>query len=192
MSFRNVEAEENWRVYHKDNTAAPETEYLSWANDAATTDLDTTFNDTAPTSTVFTVGSSAATNQSGKTIICYIWIEIEGYSKFGFYTGNGLTDGAMAVTGFKPAYVMIKKTSGTGNWVIYDSARSPYNEIDDQLLANTTAAETTGSEEVDFLANGFKIRTADSDVNSDGGTYVYAAFASNPFGGASTTPGTAY
>jgi hypothetical protein len=74
--------------------------------------------------------------------------------------------GRYIYTGFKPAYVMIKKTSVYWNWVIYDSARSPYNEIDDQLLANTTAAETTGSEEIDFLGNGFKIRTADSDVNT--------------------------
>ena len=87
---------------------------------------------------------------------------------------------------------MIKKISGTGNWVINDSARSPFNEIDDQLLANTTAAETTGSEEIDFLSSGFKIRGPDSDTNSSGGDYVYMAWASNPFGGESTTPSTAF
>ena len=78
---------------------------------------------------------------------------------------------------------MIKNKTSTGNWVIYDNQRSPYNEIDDQLLANTTAAETTGSEEIDFTALGFQIRTADSDVNTDNASYVYAAFAEHPFGG---------
>jgi hypothetical protein len=180
-----------WHVYHHKNTSAPETEYLRLDENSATADR-ADWNDTSPTSTVLSLGTDSGVNASGRTYLAYAFAEIEGFSKFGFYTGNGLTDGAVAVTGFKPAFVMIKKSSGTGNWVIYDSARSPFNEIDDQLLANTTAAETTGSEEVDFLSNGFKIRTADSDVNSDGGTYVYAAFASNPFGGASTTPGTAY
>ena len=192
MVFKNIGAEENWRVYHKDNTAAPETEYLSWTNNGATADLATTFNDTAPTSTVFTVGSSAATNQSGETMIAYIFAEIEGFSNFGGYTGNGLALGATVYTGFKPAYIIIKKSSGTGSWVIYDNQRSPYNEIDDQLLADTTAAETTGSEEIDFLANGFKIKTADSDVNTANGLYVYAAFAEYPFGGEDVTPATAF
>ena len=118
--------------------------------------------------------------------------EIEGFSKFGGYTGNGLASGPVIQTGFKPAYIMIKKTSGTGSWVIYDSQRSPYNEIDDQLLADSTAAETTGSEEIDFLSNGFKCRTTDSDINSTGGTYVFAAFAEYPFGGEDVTPATSF
>ena len=190
MAVRNIDANENWRVYHQSNTSAPETEYLSWENTGATADLATTWNDTAPTSTVFTVGSSAATNESTKTMVAYIFAEIEGFSRFGTYMGA--TAGGLAYTGFKPAYVMIKKTSGTGSWVIYDSQRSPYNEVDDQLLANTTAAETTGSEEIDFLANGFKCRTTDSDINSNLGLYVFAAFAEYPFGGDGVTPATAF
>ena len=88
---------------------------------------------------------------------------------------------------------MIKKTSGTGGWVIYDSQRSPYNEIDDQFFADTAAAETTGSEEIDFTALGFQIRTADSDVNTLSGNYVYAAFAEHPFGGGEdVTPATTF
>ena len=152
----------------------------------------TAWNSTIPTSSVVSLGTGASTNNSGTDYMMYCFAEIEGFSKFGFYTGNGLTDGAVAVMGFKIAYVMIKKISGTGNWVINDSARSPFNEIDDQLLANTTAAETTGSEEIDFLSSGFKIRGPDSDTNSSGGGYVYIAFAQNPFGGSSTTPSTAF
>ena len=87
---------------------------------------------------------------------------------------------------------MIKKTSGSGSWVMYDSQRSPYNEIEDQLIADGQGAETTGSEELDFLSNGFKIRTADSDVNSASGVYFFAAFAEYPFGGDGVTPAPAF
>ena len=125
-------------------------------------------------------------------MVAYIFTDIEGFSKFGMYVGNGNAIGSIVLLGFKPAYVMIKKTSGTGSWVTYDNQRSPYNEIDDQLLADTTAAETTGSEEIDFTASGFRIRTADSDVNTDNGTYIYAAFAEHPFGGDGVTPATTF
>ena len=154
------------------------------------TDADI-WNDTLPTSTVFSV-SDSTTVSSGSTFISYVFASIEGFSKFSNYTGNGDADGPMIYTGFKPAYVVMKKTTGTGNWVIMDSQRSPYNEMDDQLLVNEATAETTGSEEIDFLANGFKIRTADSDVNTSSGNYVYMAFAEYPFGGDGATPATAF
>jgi len=182
----------HWYVYHGANTSAPETDYLYLNEAAATVDNATIWNDTAPTSTVFSIGTGIGVNENTNLYIYYAFAEIEGFSSFGLYTGNGLASGTLVFTGFKPAYVMIKKTSGTGGWVIYDSQRSPYNEIDDQLIADTTAAETTGSEELDFLSNGFKIRTADSDVNTSAGTYVYAAFAEYPFGGTDVTPATAF
>jgi len=125
-------------------------------------------------------------------MLIYAFTSIEGFSRFSYYIGNGLADGAFVYTGFKPAYVMIRKTSSTGNWVIVDSQRSPYNEIDDQLLANTTAAETTGSEEIDFLSNGFKCRTADTDINASTAVYAYTAFAEYPFGGEDVTPATTF
>jgi hypothetical protein len=151
----------------------------------------TYWNDTAPTSSLITFGTSAM-NLVGVTTIVYAFAPIEGFSKFGGYTGNGNADGTYTYTGFKPAFVMIKKTSGIGSWVMYDSQRSPYNEIDDQLVADAATAETTGSEELDFLSNGFKIRTTDSDVNTSAGTYFFAAFAEYPFGGDGVTPSTAF
>ena len=182
----------HWYVYHGANTTAPETDYLLLNTNAATVDNATIWNDTAPTSTVFSIGTGIGVNESTNTYIYYAFAEIEGFSKFGLYTGNGNANGPAAYLSFKPSYVMIKKTSGTGGWVIYDSQRSPYNEIDDQLIADTTAAETTGSEELDFLSNGFKIRTTDSDVNTSSGKYVFAAFAEYPFGGEDVTPATTF
>jgi hypothetical protein len=181
----------SWWVYHGANTTAPETDYLLLDTNAATADLATIWNDTAPTSTVFSIGTYDDINGSSDTYVYYAFAEIEGFSKFSSYTGNGLASGPLVYTGFKPAYVMIKKTSAVGGWVIMDSQRSPFNEMDDQLLAEVTTAETTGSEEMDFLSNGFKIRTADSDVNTSAGTYVYVAFAEYPFGGDGVSPATA-
>jgi hypothetical protein len=117
---------------------------------------------------------------------------VEGFSKFSNYTGNGNADGPFIYTGFKPAFVIIKRTDSTGDWVMMDSQRSPYNEMDDQLQANTTAAEITGTDEIDFLATGFKIRTTDASVNTSSGNYVFAAFAEYPFGGTDVTPAPAF
>jgi len=179
----------NWLVGH-DSMGWTKATY--WDSTAASYGPTTYYwADTAPTSTVFSTGKEGL-NLSGQNWVAYCFAEKEGYSRFESYTGNGNASGPVVYTGFKPAWVMIRKTSGTGNWVIMDSARSPYNEMDDQLLANTTAAETTGSEEIDFLSNGFKIRTADSDVNTSAGTYIYAAFAEYPFGGEDVTPATAF
>jgi len=183
----------HWYVYHGANTTAPETDYLLLNTNAATVDLATIWNDTTPTSTVFSIGTGIGVNENTNTYIYYAFADVEGFSHFGNYIGNGNVRGAPAIVGFKPAYVMIKKTTGTGGWVIYDSQRSPYNEIDDQLIADTTAAETTGSEEIDFTATGFQIRTADSDVNTSAANYIYAAFAEHPFGGGEdVTPATTF
>jgi len=187
-----LDAGNNWAVYHGSNTSAPETDWLALDETVATADNHTLWNDTAPTSSVFSVGTGLMVNGNTATYVAYVWTSITGYSLFKSYNGNGNADGAVVYTGFKPAWVMIKRSDSTGDWIIYDSKRSPYNEIDDQLCANLDTAETTGSEEVDFLSNGFKIRTSDAYINADGGLYVYAAFASNPFGGADTTPGLAF
>jgi hypothetical protein len=184
----------NWVVYHSGIFGAtdPETDYLVLDLTQSAYDQTNIFNDTAPTSSVFSLGSSAAVNATGSGFVAYAFADVEGFSNFDSYKGNGDADGPMIYTGFKPAYVMIKNSTGTGAWSIYDSQRSPYNEIDDQLQANAATAETTGSEEIDFLANGFKIRTADSDVNTSSSYYVYAAFAEYPFGGDGVTPATTF
>tara|TARA_R110001583_G_scaffold185409_1_gene345434 strand:- start:102 stop:1016 length:915 start_codon:yes stop_codon:yes gene_type:complete len=184
----------SWHVYHQNIVASsPEDYYITLDASSIAYDEATIWNDTAPTSSVIAMGTGGDMNSTGDTFVIYAFKGIKGFSKFSNYTGNGLASGAMIVTGFKPAWVMIKRTTTTnGDWLIYDSARSPFNEIDDQLVANDADAETTGSEELDFLANGFKIRTSDAEINVNDGNYIYAAFAYNPFGGSSTTPGTAF
>ena len=182
-----------WFVYHVGNTtvAAAENTYLVFNENQGSVDNATIWNDTAPTSTVFSIGTNSDINGSTNLYVSYAFADVEGFSKFSHYIGNGLADGACVHTGFKPAFIIIKKTT-SANWVIYDSTRSPYNEIDDQLIVNSTTAETTGSEELDFLSNGFKIRTTDADVNTSGSTYVYMAFAEYPFGGEDVTPSTTF
>jgi len=160
---------------------------------AAPYDLSIYWNDVEPTSTVINLDDFGSVNGSGHELILWAFVSVDGFSKFGSYTGNGDADGTYVYTGFKPAMILIGKTSSTRTlWPMYDSARSPYNEIDDQLAAINSAAETTGSEEVDFLSNGFKIRTADSDVNTSAATYFFAAWAEYPFGGDGVTPATAF
>ena len=133
----------------------------------------------SPTSTLFTpnIGSS--------TVVAYIWAEIEGYSKFGTYAGNGSANGPFVYCGFKPAWVMIKASSGTTNgWVIMDNVRSPGNPNGETLFAHTPNEETTdiNLREMDFVSNGFKIRAGGgTERNADGATYVFMAFAESPF-----------
>ena len=164
-----------WAVYHASNTAAPETDYLVLNTAAATADLDTYWNDTAPTASVFSIGTVTNTNGSSDDIIAYCWSEIEGFSKFGSYTGNGSADGPFVYTGFKPRWIITKGT-GYRNWNILDSNRSTFNPLTDRLKANSTDAEDT-ARVVDFLSNGFKIRETGTDINANAEIYIYAAFA---------------
>ena len=151
------------------------------------------WNDTSPTSSVFSLGNHVLNNGSGKTMVAYAFAEKVGFSKYGKYYGTGsATIPPVVNLGFKPSFVIIKNSGATGDWLMYDNSRSPYNEIDDQLITNSSAAETTGSEEIKFLSTGFAPATTDSYINASGNTYIYAAWATNPFGGEETTPSTAY
>ena len=147
---------------------------------------------TAPTSSVFTVGSANAHNASGDNMVAYCFHSVKGYSKMGTYTGNGSTNGTFVYTGFKPAFVIIKRTSGTSNWTLWDTTRQE-NEINKPLwadLTNAEAAQTTVK--LDLLSNGFKIRGTGTNVGLSGSTYIYMAFAENPFvTGAVKLPSTA-
>jgi hypothetical protein len=134
-----------------------------------------------PTSSVFGLSTDTSINGSGGTYVAYCFTPIAGYSLFGSYTGNGLADGTFVYTGFRPAYVMIKRTDGVGSWCIYDAARSAFNVVGNQLYAQLALAEDTGQNAIDFLSNGFKIRTTDNALNSSGANEIYMAFASNPF-----------
>jgi len=136
---------------------------------------------TAPTSSVFTVSTYGVVNDNGGQMLAYCFAEIEGFSSFGKYTGNGSADGPMIYTGMRPAWVMIKKTNGTGNWDIFDEDRDTYNVVDLVLYPNLANAEQSFGSALDFLSNGFKLRSSANDHNASGGTYVYMAFAENPF-----------
>jgi len=139
-----------------------------------------------PTSSVVTLGTSTSMNGSNNTYVMYCWTPVEGYSAFGSYTGNGASgypnaDGPFIFTGMRPRFVLIKASSQSENWVIYDTARSTFNVLDDQLYPNATTAETSGANrEIDVYSNGFKIRSNGGFVNASGATYVYAAFAEHP------------
>jgi hypothetical protein len=152
------------------------------------------WNSAYPTSSVVNLGSNVASNGSGtNNMICYAFAEIPGYSSFGSYTGNGLANGPFVYTGFKPAYVLMKKTSGTSDWIIYDDARDPDNFVNKRIYANESYAEDphASNDHVDFLSNGFKQRSAGTMINASGATYIYMAFAENPFGGDGVAPATA-
>ena len=173
----------HWQVYHHKNTSAPETDSLSLDQTDSTNDQDYWWNDTAPTSSVFTLGNGdSGLNDDGATNIAYCWTEIQGYSKFGGYTGNGNADGTFIYTGFKPAWIMWKRTDGgTNMWMIMDTKRNTYNVMDKYLAANTSAVEYDTTDFVDFLSNGFKHRHTSSHSNGDDETYIYMAFAEQPF-----------
>lgn len=171
----------NWSVYHASLTNANFVVYLD-ATNAQQSDPNT-WNGTAPTSTVFSIGSGAQTNINTATYVNYCFSEIAGYSKFASYIGNGSTNGTFVFLGFRPRWLMIKRidTAGYG-WNIYDTTRSPYNIAQIFLQTNVPNAETNNAAYAfDLLSNGFKLRQTDALINASGGTYIYAAFAENPF-----------
>ena len=182
----------NWHCYHK-SLGATKVIYLSLTNAAATD--STSFNDTEPTTSVFSVGTDTGTNQSGSDFIAYCFAEKKGYSKFGSYTGNGNADGTFVYTGFKPALIIFKRTDSTGFWRLVDNKRDVDNVAHHFLFANDSGAEATtvGSSQydTDILSNGFKIRTTLASSNASGGTFIYMAFAEAPLVGSNNVPCTA-
>jgi hypothetical protein len=167
-----------WNTYIKALGAG---NYLQLNTTAAQATDVNLWNNTAPTSSVFSLGTSWA---GSLTTVAYCWSEVAGYSKFGSYTGNASSDGPFCYTGFQPKFVMWKRSDSVGDWIIFDSSRNTYNYEDAQLVPNSSAAEAVtggGFVRMDFLSNGFKIRSTDSYINASGGTYIFACFASNPF-----------
>jgi len=149
-------------------------------------------NSTLPTNSVISLGTSSTINTSGNDIICYAFAEKKGFSKFGNYTGNGNADGTFIYTGFKPAFVMIKRTDNTGNWAMKDTKRQEYNGQDIILYADTTNYESQFSaNKFDILSNGFKMRETSGVYNASNGGYIYMAFAENPIVGSNNIPATA-
>ena len=139
------------------------------------------WDSTAPTSTVWTVSDSDYVN-TAHNYVCYAIAPVEGFSRVGTYTGNGSTDGVFIYTGFRPAWIITKRTDSSGNWYMNDTARSPGNPTDsfgDNLYAELNNAESGNG--MDILSNGFKIRNTDASQNTSNGTYIYLAFAEVPF-----------
>jgi len=163
---------------------------LHFATDAEYTGSSNQFQATNPTSSVFYIGTAGNVNNSSQKYVAYCFAEIEGYSKFGKYIGNGSTDGQFVYTGFKPAFLIIKRTDSANHWLLFDVKRDAFNVGDKWLRANSTDVESTGIY-WDGLSNGFKARTSDPIINASGGTYIYMAFAENPLVGTNGIPATA-
>jgi hypothetical protein len=182
---KHLDRAQNWRVFHT-KVGVGSTLFLN-STAAAAADPDRI---TAVSSTTFT---AAANMNESADYIAYCFAEVDGYSSFGSYTGNGSTDGPFVYTGFSPKYILYKRTSGgTGNWDILDTERDPINVADAVLAADKTTAETTyATIKIDMLSNGYKIRGTQTNLNASGSTYIYMAFAENPFGGDGVAPATA-
>jgi len=176
---RSFSSSAHWLTYHEamgntsamklNLTSAKETTVYYW-------------NNTSPTSSTFSLGAGTEANSSSATFIAYCFAEKKGYSKFGSYTGNGNADGTFVYTGFKPAFVIIKYTEGTANWIMWDNKRNSFNVTNLLLKPNLSNAENTSTgNALDFTSNGFKCRGTDSGSNVSGGNYIYMAFAENPF-----------
>lgn len=169
-----------WALYHKDMAATPQSGsvYLNRA-DAFAAD-SAIWNNTAPTSTLFSLGASTNVNGAGSNYVAWLFAEVPGFSKIGTYIGNGNADGMVLNCGFKPAWVMIKSASAGGlSWAILDTKRNPFNVANLRLFADTTAADNVQNE-LDFLATGFKLRTVNTNENQSGVTFIFIAFAEIP------------
>ena len=167
----------DWIIFHGDIGTNKQ---LDLNNNGAEVTNTNTWNNTAPASSVFTIGNNSYVNNNGNDFIAYCFVEKQGYSKFGQYSGNGSNDGTYVYTGFSPSWVMTKRNDSTQNWEIYDNKRDSFNEPDGRLRANLNNAEDdqTGC---DFLSNGFKWRNNNDSKNTSSATYIYMAFAESPF-----------
>ena len=178
LIIKNRNTTNGWEVYHK---SLGNTKYMQLHTNGTGGTSATRWNDTSPTNSVFTVNTEDGVNKSGNNMIAYCFAEKKGYSKFGSYRGNGSTNGTFIYTGFKPAFVITKKTSGTGDWMIRDNKRD-FNGSWRDLYANNTNAETSpdSNTQSDLLSNDFKLRMTHTNHNEDGGDYIYMAFAEEP------------
>ena len=191
---KNRDNTDNWQVKHPDLSSNDHS--LNLNTDGVEEDFNC-WNNTAPTTSVFSLGEANGSNRNGDDYIAYCWHSVEGFSKFGSYTGLGSgtspdADGPYTYLGFKPAFLLIKRFDNSfgGEWSIHDTTRSPQNPNRLVIAADIPNNEITQGG-IDFLSNGFKIRDGGGWTNQSGGTYVYAAFAENPFGGENAAPATA-
>ena len=170
------EVVDNWGVFHSSFDA----QHYLFLNTYGAKGSAAAMWSSLPSSTVINMGDNAAVNDDGDMIM-YAWRSVQGFSKIGTYTGNANANGPMVWTGFRPAYVMFKKTSGSNaNWQVYDNKRDTENPVDNSSLPDDSAADQT-DQEIDFLSTGFKIRDTGHHVNGDGVVFIYMAFAEQPF-----------
>jgi len=178
---KNRDNNDSWRMYH---TSLGATKFLTLNSTNAAGTNSAEWNNTEPTSSVFTVGSGTNTNTNTQDYIAYCFAEVKGFSKFGSYVGNGNADGTFVYTGFKPAFVIIRRTDTAENWTLFDNKRDVDNVAEHLIRPDTTAAEEIVSNyRLDLLSNGFKLKTTDGKMNASGGTYIYMAFAEEPLVG---------
>ena len=185
---KHMTAAENWCIYH---SAMGNTKTMYLNTQASEVTNAKFWNNTSPTSTLFSVGNGHECNGTGDQMIAYCFADVKGYSKFGSYTGNSNADGSFIYTGFRPAFIMVKRyDSGSEDWNMWNDKVLGYNVDNNKLLPNLTSAEST-SDEIDLLSNGFKWRTTNGGLNASGGSYIYMAFAEFPFVSSNSKAGTA-
>jgi len=178
---------ENWVVYHQ-SLGNTKSVILNGTDAQATSSAR--FQDTSPTSTVFSVGTSGDVNGGSSPFIAYCFAEKTGYSKFGSYVGNGNADGTFVYTGFRPAFILLKQTTSATDWMLFDTKRDTDNAVREFLEPNTSNAEGSNPF-LDIVSNGFKFRDGNDDVNKSGNTFIYMAFAEAPLVGSNNIPATA-
>ena len=177
----------NWTVGHVG---------VGWTKNGKLNTIDSfgvsalSFNNTAPSTSLITLGSGDVANANGGTYVCYAFSNIKGFSKMGSYTGNGNANGPFCFTGFKPAFAIFKDITGDRDWTMLDNKRNTFNVMDKRLFPNNADAEND-TDILDFTSNGIKIRSTNTSVNVSGNTYIYMAFAENPFVTSSGVPATA-
>jgi len=185
VNIKNRTDGSDWQTKHKNNSA--NASFSINASDAESSRVGSTnggIADLSGTTTFGFIAGSAgvpAANGDSDDMIAYVWNSVQGFSKIGSYTGNGNADGPFVYTGFRPAFLITKRTDGVAGWSVKNNKTDPENPVDRALFANTSDAEATDQYIIDFLSNGFKIRDASAGVNGDGSTYIYTAFAEAPF-----------
>ena len=167
-----------WATHHRSYSATEKVMYFDRTNALASTDPD--WLTAVSSSTISLGGSGSDANTSGRTYVNYLWSEKQGFSKFGSYTGNGNADGTFVFCGFRPAFVICKRTDSSDNWMMVDNKRGSINLIDEVIFSDLDQEEVE-TNACDFLSNGFKAKTTSTWINASGGTYIYMAFAEQPF-----------
>ena len=193
--IKRLENADNWRTY---DSVGGGTKAMRLNLNGAHGSSSSFYNDTDATSSVFTVGTNSEINGDAETYIAYVFGSVKGYSKIGSYVGNGNADGPLVYTGFKPSWVMVKKSNGgSHDWYIqygnttFDDVSQAANPVKSSLIANSSGAKATENS-MDFVNDGFKLRTSGNGHNTSGHTYIYMAFAQNPLVNSNGTPGNAH